>query len=128
MLGFWIFMLIMNLLIPVIMVIVGSVFIKSPPGEINIIAGYRTSMSMKNKDTWKFAHNYCGNLWRVIGLIMLPPSVMAMFFVFGESVGIVGILGGVLCMMQCVFMIMPVVFTEKALKKNFDTEGNRRVL
>ena len=24
--------------------------------------GYRTSMSMKNKDTWEFAHKYCGKV------------------------------------------------------------------
>ena len=126
MIGFWIFMLIMNLLIPIIMIIIGSLFIKRPPGEINIISGYRTFMSMKNKETWIFAHNYCGNLWRVIGLIMLPVSIMSMFLVFGESIATVGIFGGVLCIIQCIFMIIPVFFTEKALKKNFDTQGNHR--
>ena len=128
MIGFWIFMLIMNLLIPVMMVIVGILFIKRPPREINIISGYRTFKSMKNKETWVFAHNYCGNLWRFIGLIMLPISVMAMFLVFGESASIIGIFGGVLCLIQCVFMIIPIIFTEKALNKKFDKQGNLKIL
>ena len=68
--GFWIFMLIVNLLIPIVMMGLGSRFVKTPPKTINFIYGYRTSMSMKNKDTWIFAHNYIGELWRITGSIM----------------------------------------------------------
>ena len=59
--GFWIFMLIMDLLLPFTMIGFGRYFMKKAPKEINSVFGYRTSMSMKNKDTWKFAHKYCGN-------------------------------------------------------------------
>ena len=54
--GFWIFMLVMDLLIPVTMVFIGKRFQKKPPKEINGIYGYRTAMSMKNKETWEYAH------------------------------------------------------------------------
>ena len=60
--GFWIFMLIMVLLIPLMMIGFGRLFLKKAPGTINAAFGYRTSMSMKNKDTWEFAHRYCGRL------------------------------------------------------------------
>ena len=60
--GFWIFMLVMDLLIPVTMVFIGKRFQKKPPKEINGIYGYRTAMSMKNKETWKYAHRCCGKL------------------------------------------------------------------
>lgn len=56
--GFLIFMVIMLLLTPLTMIGFGKYFIKSAPKEINGAFGYRTSMSMKNKDTWQFAHNY----------------------------------------------------------------------
>ena len=59
--GFWIFMLIMDLLLPFTMIGFGRYFMKKAPKEINSVFGYRTSMSMKNKDTWEFAHKYCGN-------------------------------------------------------------------
>ena len=51
--GFWIFMRVMDLLIPVTMVFIGKRFQKKPPKEINAMYGYRTAMSMKNKETWK---------------------------------------------------------------------------
>ena len=56
---FWIFMLIMDLLLPFTMIGFGRYFMKKAPKEINSVFGYRTSMSMKNKDTWEFAHKYC---------------------------------------------------------------------
>ena len=48
---FWIFMLIMDLLLPFTMIGFGKYFMKKAPKEINSVFGYRTSMSMKNKDT-----------------------------------------------------------------------------
>ncbi len=41
--GFWIYMLAMGLLFPAIMLVMGKVFMKSAPKEINYIYGYRGS-------------------------------------------------------------------------------------
>ena len=83
--GFWIFMLVMILLIPITMIGFGKLFLKQAPGEINAVFGYRTTMSMKNKDTWEFAHNYCGKLWYRCGLFLLPLSVIPLLFVIGKN-------------------------------------------
>ena len=61
--GFWIFMLVSELLIPVLMIGFGRCFRKNAPKEINPVFGYRTRMSTRNLDTWKFAHHYFGRLW-----------------------------------------------------------------
>ncbi len=45
MMGFWIFMVMMDLMIPLIMIVFGKVFLKNPPKEINLIYGYRTGRS-----------------------------------------------------------------------------------
>lgn len=55
-------MLVFDLLIPVVMIVAGRMMWKHPPKNINEVIGYRTGHSMKNMDTWKFAHNYCGKL------------------------------------------------------------------
>ena len=52
--GFFIFMFICNLLIPLLMIICGYFMRRKPPKEINGLIGYRTAMSRKNKDTWDF--------------------------------------------------------------------------
>ena len=124
--GFWIFTLLMVLLIPCIMIGFGKSFLKKAPDEINYLFGYRTTMSMKNKDTWEFAHKHCGKTWFVCGLILLPLSVVPMLFLLGASADAIGNLGAVLCVIQLVFLIGSIFPTERALKKTFDADGNRR--
>lgn len=126
--GFWIFMLIMDLLIPFTMIGFGKVFLNNAPKKINWGYGYRTSMSMKNQDTWTFAHKYCGRLWHLCGWILLPVSVIAMLLALGKSEDMIGLAGGVLVAIQLIPLVGVAVPTEIALRKTFDTDGNRRNL
>ncbi|HCW04206.1 MAG TPA: hypothetical protein DGK91_06570 [Clostridium sp.] len=124
--GFWIFMFIMNLLIPLTMIGFGSYFYKKASKEINHVFGYRTRLSMKNRDTWEFAHHYCGKLWRKIGWIMLPISAIAMVFVFGKEIDTVGLYGGVLNGIQVSILLVSIFPTEIALRRRFDKKGRRK--
>lgn len=124
--GFWIFMLIMDLLIPFTMIGFGYFFLKKAPKNINTLFGYRTTMSMKNKDTWEFAHKYCGKLWYVWGMILLFLTVIPMLWVLGKSEGMIGTIGGILCGIQMIPLIGCIFPTEHALKRHFDANGNRR--
>lgn len=126
--GFWIFMTICNLLIPIVMIGFGWLLKKHPPKNINGIYGYRTSMSMKNMDTWKFAHEYCGKLWWKIGWMILPISIITMMLCMKSSKDIIGTVGGVVSAIQCVLLIVSIFPVEKALKKNFDKNGMKRFL
>ena len=47
-------------------------------------------------------------------------------FFIGKEIAAVGIAGLIISMIQLVFLILPVIPTEIALKKNFDKDGNRR--
>lgn len=124
--GFWIFMLIMNLLIPLAMTGFGKYFLKSAPKEINAVFGYRTSMSMKNKDTWSFAHSYCGKMWYRCGLITSAISMIAMLLVIGKAEDAVAGVSGILCVVQMILLVGSIIPTEIALRKTFDRNGNRR--
>lgn len=124
--GFWFFMLVMVLLFPAIMILMGKVFMKSAPKKINYIYGYRTDMSMKNKDTWEFAHKYIGKLWFYLGLLLVPITVIPMLFVIGGSEDVVGTVGSIICTVALIILIIPIIPTERALKKTFDKDGNRK--
>lgn len=126
MMGFWIFLFIMNLLIPAAMIGFGKSFQSHAPKEINSVFGYRTTMSMKNKDTWEFAHRYCGKLWWQIGWGLLAFTVVAMLTALGKDDDTASIHAGIISAVQIVFLILPVFFTEKALKKAFDKDGKKR--
>jgi len=61
--GFWIFMFIMVLLIPLTMIFFGWLLFRKTPKENNYVYGYRTKRSMMNEETWRFANQYFGKAW-----------------------------------------------------------------
>jgi len=117
---------IIYLLIPLLMTALGMFFLKKPPKKINWFFGYRTTMSMKNRETWGFAHKYVGKIWLTIGLIMLIVSAAITLIIFNKDSSIMKIVGEVLLGVQIIPFIISVFPTEKALRSNFDNNGNRR--
>lgn len=124
--GFWIFMFVMDLLIPVTMILIGRVFMKRPPKTINGLYGYRTTSSMKTKETWEFAHQYSGKIWYSSGWVLLIPSILGMLLVLNKDVDVIGTVGGILCLVQCIPMAGVIIPTERALQREFDQDGNRK--
>ena len=124
--GFWIFMVVMILLIPVSMIVLGRRLQKNPPENINLLYGYRTTRSLKNQDTWIFANRFIGAVWSIFGSALLPATILPMFFVIGKDVRTVGLFGLAMVGIQFIPMITSVFLTEHALKKTFDDDGNRR--
>ena len=71
---FWIFMLVMNLLTPLVMIIYGRIYEKKPPQKPKskfAYSGYRTKMSMINIETWEYAHRFFGKLWFRFGIVLV---------------------------------------------------------
>ncbi len=114
---FWILMLMGTLIVPGVMILYGWLFKHKPPQEINGMYGYRTSRSMRSKDAWLFANLYFGKIWFRWGLILLLVSVLAMLAVWGRKIDVVGMVGGILCVLQCVAMVASIIPTERALKR-----------
>ena len=123
---FWWFMFVCNLLIPVILIVVGRMMWKHCPKKINWVFGYRTSRSMKNMDTWQFAHKYCGKLWWKLGWLSLIPSIVVLIPFYNSSEEVIGIIGLIICIIQMVILIASAFPTEAALKNTFTDDGTRR--
>ena len=123
---YWWFLFVCDLIIPILMIISGWMLWKHSPRNINGIIGYRTTRSMKNMDTWKFAHEYCGRLWWRIGWIILLPSLVIHFPFYHASNDRISVVSGVLCTIQCVVLIVSIFPTEAALKRTFTDEGIRK--
>ena len=124
--GYWIFMTCICLLVPGILIAIGSVSRNKAPKDINPIYGYRTAMSMKNKDTWEFANKYFGRLAWKWGTIMLIASFLPMLALFFASEEVVSIVGSVLVTLQLIPLLGTIPIVERALKKEFDKDGIRR--
>ncbi len=124
--GFWIGMFLTDLLTPVMMIVAGWTMWKHTPKRINSWYGYRTERSMKNEDTWKFAHDYCGKLWWKWGWVILLPSTIPLLFLLNASEDAVGFTAVAVLVVQSIVMIGAIFPTEQALKKAFDKDGNRK--
>lgn len=141
--GGWIFMLCMVLLIPLTMIIWGKYSINNEvKGKIDIskyrrksqvrgekewlyLSGYRTRRSMKNDKTFKFAQKLFGKWCYRLGIIIIIPSILSMFFVLGKDKNTISWTGLAVVAVQMIVMMMPIIPVERALKNNFDKDGNR---
>ena len=123
--GFWLFCTVCALLCPLMMLIFGWRFLAKPPKKINGFYGYRTTRSMKNQQTWDYAHQVCGKLWFRAGAVMLSLSLLAMLPLLGrgiegQSIWLIVVVG-----VQIVVMLATLFPVERALKRKFDKYGRR---
>ena len=121
-------MLVMNLLTPLVMIIYGRIFEKKPPkiARSKFAFGYRTVMSMRNEETWEYAHRFFGKLWFGLGIAVGLISIIVLFFFIGKDKDTVGFAGMIICYVQLLAMLLPVIPTELALRRRFDKYGNRK--
>ena len=125
-LGMWVFMLVMNLLVPGVMVGFGLMYLKKPPGKVNGWVGYRTSRSMRNQDTWDFAHEYCGRLWWKWGWVLVPLAVLGQALtLLCPDVQSMCYWSLVPTTAETVVLMVSIIPVERALKRNFDKDGKR---
>jgi len=121
------FSLVCNFIVPIMMLYFGVKFRTTKPLTTNGFYGYRTAMSMKNEETWRFAHQYCGKLWVKLGLYLLIPSVMISIIEFKFFIDNHRSIEVIYLILQTLILMTSTFPVEKALKKNFDNKGNRRV-
>lgn len=117
--AFWLFFTAMDLLIPGIMVGIGARFLKHPPGTVNAWYGYRTARSMKNQETWDFAHETCGKLWVRLGKLSFLPALLAAALTFGCGIETVSVVSVVVVTIQTLALIGSIFPVERALKRKF---------
>ena len=117
---------IVNLIIPAVMLIGGYMMKTCPPRNISRWVGFRTALSMKNADTWAFAHACCGRVWWKAGWISLALSVLGQlpFAKAGEET--LETLALVMVLAQSFMLLGTVVYVQRELKLMFDERGRRR--
>lgn len=121
--GFWIFMFIVTLFIPIALLLIWYLCPKYK--TLNNKSGYRTSRSMKNQDTWDFSQKYCAkiSLYMFFPTLILAIEVMSM--VISKPIDEIGWTGLAITIIQMISFIVIIISTENALKKTFDEFGNR---
>lgn len=108
------------LLAGIIFIACGFLLFKFPPKQVNGVIGYRTSMSMKNKDTWNEAQRYGGISMIVLGIINIILGAL-FYFIKGFLIDY---------NFQLLFMVLGaiimIVMDERHLRKIFNKDGSRK--
>lgn len=86
---------------------------------INNIYGYRTTLSMKNQDTWNEAQKYSANTFIILGFIYV-----ALGFVLSHIIG--NIRMGHESIIISIGLLIMIVLDEVHLKKVFSKDGSRK--
>lgn len=103
------------LILPLTLLIIGVIFYKYPPKKINTFAGYRTTRSLKNIETWKEANRYSSKLMIQFSLPLLIVTGFGLTLA-GRSLEWIAaiILISTVVSLTCLFVI--IFLTEKHLK------------
>ena len=100
-------------LIPVLMLVIGIVFQKHAPKEINGFIGYRTRRSMQSQEAWDYANKRMGEIWLALGVILLVVSI-PLTLLFAENGLTIAMIA------QVVALIVSIIPVEVELKAKFD--------
>ena len=123
---FKIIMLISVAFIPLLLIVIGKIFEKYPSKEPNIAIGFRTKLSMMNKETWDYAQRLFPKAWISLGRIMLPLSLIILFLLYSEDKDYTGNLALILMLVQVVLMLGSILYVNLKLKKAFNSDGSRK--
>lgn len=126
--GYWFFLLLVCLLCPIIMIYLGSILKQGEQNEISETYGYRTSLAMKNFDTWQFSQQVLGKLYYRFGWILFFLSTGLMYWIQTTTSNIeyITMFALAIILSQLLVMMIQIIVTGFQLRKNFDEEGRRR--
>ena len=123
---FKVIMLISVAFIPLLLIVIGKIFDKYPIKEPNIAIGFRTKLSMMNKETWDYAQRLFPKAWISLGRIMLPLSLIILFLLYSEDKDYTGNLALILMLVQAALMLASIFYVDLKLRKTFNSDGSRK--
>lgn len=119
-------MLISVAFIPLLLIVIGKIFEKYPSKEPNIAIGFRTKLSMMNKETWDYAQRLFPKVWISLGRTLLPLSLIILFLLYSEDKDYTGNLALIFMLVQVVLMLGSILYVNLKLKKAFNSDGSRK--
>ena len=103
----------------IIFTIIGAIFKIFPPKKINYFYGHRTTLAMKNQDTWDEAQRYSANTMIILGVISILIGLVFKFLIKNISEGYQG-------RIFFIGIIIMILVDEIHLRKIFNYDGSRK--
>ena len=111
----------LHLLIGPLMLVISLISFYFPPKKINLSYGHRTSMSMKNQDTWKEANKRSTHMMLLVSAMTCIFQLIGIVFKVNKEKTILYATAFLLA-----GLIIGVLIVEKQLRSIFDKDGNRK--
>jgi uncharacterized membrane protein len=108
------------------MFLMGRTYQKQPFEGHSYAFGFRTRYSAKSRQTWEFAQKYGGKIWWISGLVMTPLTAVVMVLMIRHGVVNIEMFTVIVVAVQCVVMFLSHFFTNRAIKRRFDENGERK--
>ena len=124
--GFFIYLYISNILIPILITAAGYFMYKHTTKNINSFIGYRTPLSRKNKDVWEFSNKYCGKVMLITGSVLLILSVLVPLFFIHTDENTFSTFFTATALTEIGILICTLIPVNNKIKRTFDENGNRR--
>lgn len=114
---FWSMTLLCNLLIPAVFIIFGRIIWKFYPKKIELKCSGFKAQSDEIVEMWNNTCYFCGKLWWYIGWGICLSTILIHLFMVESRQDVLGNVGGAICAMNCVVLIIFAFPTERLLKK-----------
>jgi hypothetical protein len=106
-------------LIPATVGLVTASWKRKPPKDISGLWGYRTKRSMRNQESWDFAHSMCSKRFPPWCLMVFAASEAALFIGYAVSRDTAWLVGEIMVFAQIAALLLMLLPIEKALKDKF---------
>ena len=121
----WLMLTLFLLIMPLTAFFCGKWFLEKTPKKINRFSGYRTNRSMKSQESWDFAQQKCGQIWKQLGVFSVPVSAALFLPALWAKHTAQGIWCLVIVLLQGAAFVATIFPVERALKRSFDQYGRR---
>jgi uncharacterized membrane protein len=112
--------MVVNIIMSVTMILGGYSMRYYAKKPVNRVIGFRTSRSMKNRDTWYFANKKCGDIWLVMGVVSLVVTLASIFALMPDISDKAGeYVQAVIAILQFAAIMLSGLYVQLQLKKKF---------
>ena len=123
--GFWIFALCSNLVVPLLMVILGWLLWRHTSKFEKGFVVYRTRQSLLSTEEWNEARKRLGKLWFQVGLALLIPSVVCLvpFYAMAKSSeDLISYVMVIAMFVQLFLLFVPILTVEISLSRKINSK------
>lgn len=113
--------ILLHLLLGPLMLVISIIYVFFPPMKVNMIYGHRTSLSMKNQDTWVEANKRSALMMLLVSALTIIVQLIGIVFKVNQETTFLYV-----TIFLVAGLIIGLLIVEKQLRSIFDKDGNRK--